>query len=293
MLRSMTGFGGAAGKADAVEYAVEIRSVNNRYFKAISKLPEIWMSAEAEIEKLLRARLNRGTITVTVRMKIPDEKAAYHVNVAALSSYIDQIRPLEVEANPILRIDLGTMMQLPGVCEPPSLEEVVAQTHAGLMELIGEAVDKLVLMRQREGKVLKDDLLTNCDMVEKSLAVVAQRGPGVVVEYQQRLADRVRELTNQGTVNIDADSLAREVAIFADRCDVNEEISRLRGHLQQFVQAINSPEPAGRKLEFIAQEMLREANTIASKSNDVEIARAVVEMKTAIDRIKEQVQNAE
>ena len=293
MLQSMTGFGAAQAHLEGVEYAVEIRSVNNRYFKPAIKLPEIWSAAECEIEKLLRLRLSRGSIALTVRMKISDERAAYSVNTAALAKYINQLKMLEMDADPTLRIDLGSLLQLPGVCEPSPLEELCRRTHDALMELIGRALEDLVAMRGTEGEAVQADLAGLCNVIEENLAVVAQRAPRVVVDYQARLAGRVAELTNAATLNIDAEYLAREVAVFAERCDVAEEVSRLAGHLGQFRQAMQAPELAGRKLDFIAQEMLREANTMASKANDGLIARAAVEMKTAIDRIKEQVQNVE
>jgi len=293
MLRSMTGFGSVTGEVNGVQYAVEARSVNNRYLKVVLKLPESWSGAEAEVEKLVRSHVQRGTVTLSVRMRVPDEKASYRVNAAALNSYVEQLRPMAVEAKSMLRIDLGSLLQLPGVCEPPSYDQIVKETHDGLMDLVGQTLADLVTMRQREGGELKDDLLGHCDVIEQHLETVVARAPLVVREYHERLTSRVAELANAGKVQIDKDSLAREVAIFADRADVAEEISRLRGHVGQFRQATESAEPAGRKLDFIAQEMLREANTIASKGSDVEIARAVVDIKTAIDRIKEQVQNAE
>jgi uncharacterized protein (TIGR00255 family) len=293
MLRSMTGFGSAAGKFGDVEYAVEIRSVNNRYFKAIMKLPEAWASAETEIEQLLRARLSRGTVSLTVRMKVPEEKSVYRVNTAALTAYLEQLKVVHVEANPMLRIDLSQLLELPGVCEPPPLEDLCASTHDGLMGLIRQAMEGLIQMRQKEGESLKADLLVHCEAIQRNLTVVKARAPVVVKDYHQRLTERVRELTNAGNIRIDEENLAREIAIFAERCDVAEEVARLTGHVEQFHSAIASPEPAGRKMDFIAQEMLREANTIGSKANDVEIARAVVDIKTGVDRIKEQVQNAE
>jgi len=293
MLCSMTGFGSAGGHADGVEYAVEIRSVNSRYYKSIIKLPDALVSTEADIDKLLRARLVRGTINISVRMTVPDEQAAYRVNVVALAKYIDQIKLMEIEANPTLRIDLGTMLQLPGVCEPPPLEEICRKTQAELMRLVERALGDLMEMRRHEGAAMKADLLSHCAVVTENLDEVARQAPQVVTDYHQRLAARVKELTAAGNINIDAENLAREVAIFAERCDIAEEIARLRAHLQQFREAIDSPEPAGRKMDFIAQEMLREANTIGSKAADARIARAVVEIKTAIDRIKEQVQNVE
>ena len=293
MLRSMTGFGSAQGQVDGVEYAVEVRAVNNRYFKAVVKLPDSLASAEGEVEKLIRSRVGRGTVTLSVRMRVPDEMAAHRVNAAALQRYLDQLRPLEMDANPTLRIDLGAMLQLPGVCEPAPLEELARRTQDGLLRLVAGALDALVAMRRTEGEALKADLLGHCEAIEQHLAAVGQRSPQVVAEYHKRLSARVQELTGAGNLKIDEDILAREVAIFAERCDVAEEISRMRGHVSQFRDALGQGEPSGRKIDFIAQEMLREANTIGSKANDAEIARSVVELKTAVDRIKEQVQNVE
>jgi len=293
MLRSMTGFGSAAGQVDGIEYVVEVRSVNNRYFKASMKLPEFWSKADVEIEQVLRRQLTRGSVTASVRMRIPEDKTAWRVNRTALASYLEQLRALESCGDASLRIDLAGIMQLPGVCEPPPLEEVVEATRGALMKLVEQAVDALVAMRQREGALLRADLLANVAVVEEQLAVVAKRSPNVVREYHARLTARVAELMNAGSLPLDTEQLTREVAVFAERCDVAEEITRLTAHTAGFREAVDSPEPAGRKLDFIAQEMLREANTIGSKSNDADIARAVVEIKTAIDRIKEQAANAE
>jgi uncharacterized protein (TIGR00255 family) len=293
MLRSMTGFGSAHGQVDGVEYAVEVRSVNSRYFKAVVKAPEGLSWAEVEIDKVLRKTVTRGNVTVNISVKVPDDQAAYRVNTVALAKYIEQLRPLEIDANPTLRIDLGSLMALPGVCQPPALEEVLAPTRKGLMDLVGQAIKAMVQMRTEEGKALRTDLLGQCDVILKNLQAVADHAPNVVTDYHDRLTARVKELTHAGATAVDPEHLAREVAIFAERCDIAEEIARLRMHVEQFRSGVGAKEPAGRKLDFIAQEMLREANTIASKANDTRIARAVVEIKTAVDRIKEQVQNVE
>jgi uncharacterized protein (TIGR00255 family) len=256
-------------------------------------LPESWSRAESDIERQIRARIARGTVNFSLRMRLSDDVAAYRVNVAALNSYIEQIRPMQAEANPSLRIDIGNLLQLPGVCEPPDIEDICQRTYGGVMHLITQCLDQVIEMRKKEGQLLKADLLEQCGLVERNLVGIAARNPIVVQEYHQKLAQRVADLTKSGKIDLDQENLAREVAIYADRCDIAEEVARLTGHIVHFRQAIVSPEPGGRKLDFIAQEMLREANTIGSKSNDVEIAHAVVEVKTAIDRIKEQVQNAE
>ena len=226
-------------------------------------------------------------------MRLGDEQAAGEINLVALNKYLDQLRMIETEANPTLRIDLAGMLLLPGVCQTPAIGDIAERTTSGLLALVRKAIAALVAMRTKEGQALGKDLLANCHVIQSQLVVVATRSPSVVAEYQQRLTARVQELTRGAQLEMDESMLAREVAIFAERSDINEEISRLTGHVEQFRGGVGSDEPAGRKLDFIAQEMLREANTIASKANDSEIARAAVEMKTAIDRIKEQVQNAE
>lgn len=293
MLRSMTGFGSAQAVIQGVEYAVEVRSVNNRYFKGVIKLPESLSALEADIERILRKEVYRGTVTLAVRMRIPDDQRAYRVNTAALASYIDQLRVLEVEANPTMRIDLAQLLQLPGVTEPPPVEELCQRTQQGLMDLIRKVLADLARMRDQDGKGLQDEFTGHCRMILQKVAGIAGLAPQVVRDYQDRLIARVKELTASAKIDIDAESLAREVALFAERCDVAEEISRLRTHVEQFLATMAAPEPSGRKLDFIAQEMLREANTIGSKANDATIAQAVVDIKTAIDRIKEQAQNVE
>jgi uncharacterized protein (TIGR00255 family) len=293
MLRSMTGFGSAGGEVDGVHYVVEVRSVNNRYLKPNIRLPEAWVGAEAEIEQLLRKRIARGSVTLAVKMKVSDEQAACTVRNGVLESYADQLKQIEAGGDTSMRIDLASLLLLPGVMEPPSLESIVESTRDDLFALIHQAIDGLIEMRQAEGQSLAEDLLGHCEVIREHLGEIEKRSPQVVVDYHQRLSERVEELTRQAKLNLDEDALSREVALFAERSDIAEEIHRLQGHLEQFRQSTGLDEPAGRKMDFIAQEMLREANTIGSKANDAEISRRVVEIKSAVDRIKEQVQNAE
>jgi len=293
MLQSMTGFGSASGESGGVQYSVEIRSVNNRYLKTHIKLPEGCQSAESTIAKLLRKRIDRGTVSVTVRMRISGQVNAHQVNREALAGYLDQLRSLKTQADPQARIELGSLLLLPGVCEPPSTDAVIADSINNLTDLAAEALDKLVEMRNQEGKALFDILNQHCDTIDTLLKIIITRSPDVVKEYHERLKTRIEELIGAGRSIIDANVLAREIAIFAERSDIAEETDRLTGHIVEFRKALNNDGAVGRKLDFIAQEMLREANTIASKAGDLEIARSVVDIKTAVDRIKEQVQNAE
>jgi len=292
MARSMTGYGEARGQIEGAEYTCEIRAVNGRYFKANIRLPDIWAFLESDVEAQLRKRLYRGSVHLTVKMKTASADAAYEVNTAALERYIDQIeivRPEQVDVK--LTVDLGSMLQLPGVCNPPEAAELIERSIDPLKALIGDAISALIAMRETEGKALAADLLSRCKTIRTHLDRVSSRAGNVVREYHERLRRRVEELTAGAKLKIDEQDLAREVAVFAERCDIAEELSRLAGHVEQFRTVLQKEEQPGRKLEFIAQEMLREANTIAAKSNDGEISRDVVEIKTAVDRIKEQTQN--
>ncbi|KPK78899.1 MAG: hypothetical protein AMJ81_14540 [Phycisphaerae bacterium SM23_33] len=294
MARSMTGFGQARTQINGVQYVVEIRSVNSRYFKASIRLPEVWSFLESDIDQVLRQRLHRGSIHFCLRMRSDSAETAYQVNVAAMERYIEQLETIRPDQADIeLALDMASLLQLPGVCTPPESDELLETAAPELMKLIGQALDALTGMRAVEGRVIAKDLLAHCEVIERHAGEIAHRAGDIVKAYHQRLKRRVEELTAAANLKIDQQDLAREVAVFAERCDIAEELSRLTGHVQQFRAALEKEEQAGRKLDFIAQEMLREANTIAAKAGDGLTARNVVEIKTAVDRIKEQVQNVE
>lgn len=291
MICSMTGYGDADVTADSVTYAVELRSLNNRYFKASIKLPDPLQYLEPDIERLLRDRLGRGSVTFSLRMRSATGIEAYEVNIAALERYVRQLQSLAALGVGIT-VELGSTLSLPGVSQPPQLDETEKQRQWALVrELALTVLDKANEMRRIEGRALRDDLLAHCQVILDQLETIRLRAPDVVREYHQRLSLRVEELIRNGKLSLEADSLAREVAIYAERSDISEEIARLASHIQQFRDLCDSNELAGRKLEFLTQEMLREANTIASKSNDVSIARGVIEIKASVDRLKEQTAN--
>ena len=290
MLRSMTGYGSAQVLAEGVDYGIELRSVNGRYFKASIRLPEIWAGGEADIEKRLRERLGRGSVQLTVRMRVKSAAAAYTVNTEVLQRYLEQA---QAAMGDNARVDVGTMLGLPAVCEPPEAEDLCQATREAMFGGIDDAIEALLTMRRQEGEALQADLFDQCETIDAQLARVEPRAQQVVADYHQRLLARVNELVSAAKLKVSESDLLREVAVFAERSDINEEIARLRSHLEQFRRTAEKEVAAGRKLDFISQEMLREANTMGSKANDAEIARAIVEIKTAIDRIKEQVQNVE
>ena len=289
MIVSMTGFGDASAARNGTHYAVEVRSLNNRYFKPVIKLPDNLIGVEPEVEVMLREKLGRGSITYILKLRTDTAEAAYPINAAALASYVAQLKAIGYD-----KPDLGTLLHLPGVCQERTDDIEELERHAPtIRELSVIAIEKLLTMRRREGKALYDELDKHLSIIETSVEQVEKRAPFVVNEYHKRLTNRVNELIGKAELKLNEHDLLKEIAVFAERSDIAEEIQRLRHHCKQFRDSCLTGEHAGRKLDFIAQEMLREANTIASKGNDATIAGHIVEVKGAIDRVKEQVQNVE
>lgn len=296
MIRSMTGFGEAAAEIDGIHYFVEIRSLNNKYFKSVIRFPEEFQGLEAEMESELRRRLNRGTVTLRGSCTDVSEAAAFEINHRALDRYIAQLREAKAVRAGELSFDAGSLLDLPGVLQPSANEES-RLTHArqAFKRLLGEACEHLLSMRTREGSMLREDLLSHHAFIAEHLAGISERAPSVVAEYENRLRQRISTMLADAGLSVEPVEIVREIAIYAEKTDIAEELSRLRGHLDQFEELLDGgcERPVGRTLDFLAQEMLREANTIASKSPDSLISRRIVEVKGAIDRIKEQVQNVE
>lgn len=294
MIQSMTGYGSAQCSADGVNYAIEVRSVNHRYLKLSIRVPEAWQFAEPNIDKLMRAVMSRGSVSLALRIREERADLAAPVNVDVLQAYVNRLVQVTVPKSVAASIDLAALAQLPGVIESPPIDEDVRGRQLVLIEnLTRQALNVMAAMRRDEGVTLRGVLLETCQAIRDCLGAVAERAPRVIDEYHERLRQRVGRLVAEGGYELDQQSLAREIALYAERCDVAEEMVRLASHLEQFADWCDRKDPAGRTLDFIAQELLREANTIASKSNDAGIARAVVEVKGHIDRLKEQVQNVE
>jgi len=292
----MTGFGEATTEVQSVHYAVELRSINNKFYKAAIRLPEELEGMEAEIDSRLRRRLVRGSITLKVRISDSTARAAYRINTEALQTYIEYLGRLPHEVGCPVPIDVAALIHLPGVLQPPAdFESRLEAAKPVIHQLLEEACDRLIEMRDREGAMLHEDLHRHYAAIGQRLKRIAERAPLVVEEYHQRLRQRIESMLSEVSAHVNETDLVREVAIYAERSDIAEEITRLNAHLSQFRDLIDSEncDPVGRTLDFLAQELLREANTIASKSNDSQISRDIVEVKGAIDRIKEQVQNVE
>ena len=296
MIRSMTGFGEASCQVGGSHYFLEIRSLNSKYFKAVLRLPEEFQGLEAELESELRHRLSRGSVFMSVKHSDSSADAAYRINGPALDRYIEQLGAVPQIASGKVELNIAALLTLPGVLQPPADEEQrLAHAREALHGLVEKACQALLRMREKEGLIVQKDLLSNRDVIAEKIALVSTRAPRVMIEYEARLKAKIQQMITDLGVTADAVDIVREIAIAAERVDTAEEITRLSGHIEQFAQMLADKEgkPIGRTLDFLTQEMLREANTIASKCNDAEIAKWTVEIKGAIDRIKEQVQNVE
>ena len=295
MIRSMTGFGTAAREEAGRHLAVEIRAVNSRYFKMQVRVPDEIQGIEAEMESVINRRLSRGSISVTARVTDQSAAAAATINIAAIEHYLRQLQAVRGLDHSAARIDLTAMLALPGVMIDDAADSIRSAVREPIMDLLGESIDRLIAMRTREGASLLKDLHHHCDQIAAHLAVVVEHVPQLIVLYQNKLRARMEALLAPSNASVREEDLLREVAVFAEKSDIAEEVARLGGHLAQFREMIDAEEsdPIGRTLDFIAQEMLREANTIGSKCLDVEVSRRIVEIKGSIDRIKEQVQNVE
>jgi uncharacterized protein (TIGR00255 family) len=290
----MTGYGEAEGRVNGVNYAIEVKAVNNRYFKAIVRLPEPVAFLEDDIEKLLRKNLSRGTVNYVLRLKDVSANALFNIDEAALQAVVEKLSRVGSSAGVKGTIDIGSLLSLPGIIRPASPgKDAAERIKKKVLEISRQAIEKLKQMRAAEGTALEADLAKYCRAIKKDLERIRIRSVSVLRRYARRLRKRADELLAGAKLKLDEETLAREVAVFADRSDISEEIARLDSHLQQFNELCRAKGQVGRRLDFISQEMLREANTIASKAYDAEVVRRVLDIKYQVDRIKEQVQNVE
>jgi uncharacterized protein (TIGR00255 family) len=291
MIRSMTGFGaGRAAQADeALE--VEVRSVNHKFCEVKVRSPRELAALESEVVRAVKDRLARGGVDVSVRRSGARGALSPRVDLPLAVEYAKAFAELKARLGLAGEVGLSEILAAEGVLSlderPPDLEAA----RAALSAAVAQALEALTAMRSREGEALARDLEGRLDLVESIGQQVEQLSPRSVEQHRQRLTERIQEVA-RGFVP-DPARIAQEVALFADRMDVSEEITRLRSHVSQMRGLVGSGEPAGRKMEFIVQEMHREANTIGSKSQSAEIGALVVTLKAEIERMREQVQNVE
>ena len=291
---SMTGFGDAQHQSDTLTVRVEVRSVNNRHLKISCRLPEGYAGLESQLEGVVRDFVRRGSMQLNVQIDRARRDEDYQINESLLVHYHHQISALSSRLHDIGEIHLTDLLQLPGVvCETKPMTVDAAAEWPLVEATVREALERLNQMRQQEGLALAADLHENCEAIVKELDQIEQRAPEIVKFYETRLLDRIGQLLSEHNLPADPAAVIREVAVFADRVDISEEIVRLRSHLKQFHVIMTTEKSAGRKLDFLIQELLRETNTIGSKGNDAQIARHVVQVKTNIERLREMIQNVE
>jgi len=290
----MTGFGEARCQRDGLAVAVEVRTFNGRYLKVSVRTPEGYGSLESQIEAIVREQIRRATVQVNVRVDRAGSPEDYRLNTSVLEGYRQQLQGAQESWNVSQPVPLASLLLLPGVvCENLARNVDAAEVWPMVRDALETAMAEVDRMRAEEGRAMAADLTANCRVVLASLEEVERRAPLVVDGYRQRLAERLNKTLAELNMTLDPADVLREVGLFADRADISEEIVRLRSHVEQFQAIMESPESSGRKLEFLTQEMVREGNTIGSKANDVQIARHVIEIKAAIERIREMIQNVE
>jgi uncharacterized protein (TIGR00255 family) len=292
----MTGYGEARFQSDALNVSIELRALNNRYLKVSLRATDPYHLLEPEFEKVIRRTVRRGTLQVHLRLERQAALQDYRINAIALRSYLDQLRAAaeQLGMRDHGQALLGQVLTLPGVVPEPG--QTTARLHDDwpvLEKVLGQALNKLQDMRQEEGRAMAQELLAHRDTLASHLDKIRARSPRLPGLFRDRLLERVRAILSELDVKIDRNDLIKEVSIFAERSDIAEEVVRLASHLDQFQLMMNEPESPGRKLEFLTQEMFREANTIGSKASDVEISREVVEIKGTLEKIRELVQNVE
>ena len=288
----MTGHGQATTRHGDYAIDVEIRTVNNRYLKMVSKVSDVASALEPHLESIVREFLKRGSVSLSVRVGQLGKSNAAIINQKTLEDYLSQSRLIADRLGIQLEYSLGQILLLPGVLEstrPPDDDQLIESVG----NTVRMALEDLQTMRSREGESMRGQFVETLSQIASDKALIELRAPEVVAEYRTKLDQKIRNgLAHLGHQVTEID-LLREVLTYADRCDISEEITRLGSHLNQFQSALSHSESQGRRLDFLIQELFRETNTIGSKANDSQVSQLVVSIKTAIEQMRELVQNVE
>src|SRR5256886_1319092 len=293
-MKSMTGFGRGSVTGDNFNVAVESKTVNNRYLDIHLRLNQELSPLEMTIRKTISGRLSRGRVDLNINFE-RTAATAYEINRSLIAGYIKALRDIQTEFNLSGDVDINTLTRLPGALASTreGLDETVT---ASVERALNQALDDLERMRAAEGSALADEMRTRLANIEAAVPTIEGAAAGLVDAYRQRLQKRITELLARGgnqNIELDAGRLAQEVAYLADRSDISEELARLRSHLEQFRSAVNAPGEVGKRLDFLLQELNREANTVLSKSTEVSIKEAGLVIKAEVEKLREQVQNVE
>lgn len=290
-MNSMTGFGRANLEKNSREYIIEIKSVNHRYNDISIKAPRNLLFLEEKIRKSVLNRVSRGKIDIYITyLNFGSEGKKVIINRDLAKLYIDELKMMANENGIDSDIKVTEISKFPDVLTLEENEDQEA-IEEELIECLNMALDKFTNMRMQEGNVIKKDLEERIQKVEDNTKKISEYSSGLVSEYIVKLENRINEILKTDVV--DKNRLAQEIVIYSDKCSVEEELTRLKSHIIQFRELINKDEPVGKRLDFLIQEMNREVNTIGSKSGNIEITNSVVELKTVLEDIREQVQNIE
>lgn len=291
MIKSMTGYGKANVSQDKREYQVEIKSVNHRYLDISVKMPRTLSYLEEDVKKVIGAKVKRGKIDVFITFENhSSEGKEIKINTEIAKIYIEELKKLAKQEGILANIEVTEISKFPDVLSIQNNEEEET-IKLELLEAVSQATDKLVQMRTIEGSKMAEDLLVRIQAIQEKVKEISSLSTGLIEEYVVKLEGRIKELLKNQ--EIDEARLAQEVVIYADKCSVEEEVTRLKSHISQFEKLLKTEEPIGKKLDFIIQEMNRETNTIGSKANHLEITNDVIDVKTELENIREQIQNIE
>lgn len=291
MIKSMTGYGKANLTKNERNYQIEIKTVNHRYLDISVKMPRQLSYLEDTIKKEIGDKIKRGKVDVFVTFENNSlEGREIKINTELASAYIKELKKLAESENILADIQVNDIARYPDVLNIESSQDDETIKNE-IVEVIKIAVNNLAEMRQVEGAKMAEDILARLEYIQEKVKEISKLSTGLIGEYIVKLEERLKQILKGQ--EIDQARLAQEVVIYADKCSVEEEITRLNSHILQFKNLINSEEPIGKKLDFIIQEMNRETNTIGSKANNLEITNRVVDLKTQIENIREQVQNIE
>ncbi len=290
----MTGFGSSSLRSRDLDLEVEVRSVNHRFITLKQNVPESLARCEGEMDRMVRSKLGRGSVTLTVSAKSARGSAPVLPDLGLLKATVKRLREVQKALGLKGKIGIEDLLAIPSLWTNANSDAAPsADLWPKVRELVDQALEQLVETRGREGEKIARDLQARLEAIEKRLQAVEGRAPAVLEAYQKKLDDRIQALLAQKGVEAARADLLKEVAVHADRCDVSEELQRLRAHIGEFRKILSQKGQVGRRLDFLTQEMGREANTIASKGNDSVISASSVEIKADLEKIKEQVENVE
>ena len=292
MIRSMTGFGRAQASVEGYNITVEIRSVNHRYFEFYAKMPRTYAFLEEKVKSLLSTGISRGKVECSIQLEATaDESVVVTVNEPLAKGYVDAINEIAEKfniSNDLSALSVARFSDVLSISKAPVDEDLLWEKVSPVVQ---SALDSFVAMRETEGEKLSQDVLSRADIILDNVSYIEERSPETVKLYSEKLLERMKNVL--GDTQIDESRILTEAAVYADKVAVAEETVRLRSHIDQLRSMLASSEAIGRKLDFLVQEINREANTIGSKAQDVDIARRVIDIKAEVEKIREQIQNIE